>query len=115
MKHFVVVFNREWRFERARAVRADRVEVTQGALRFYEGRRLVYQVPESYVARWSEHAHGAEAERRVREIRDRRHGAATFHIVESGVAPRRARPQPRGHVDGAVMIEGVSVSVREMD
>lgn len=114
MKHYVVVFGPAWRFERARAVRADRVEARQGALRFYVGRRLVYQAPEAYVSRWTEHPHGGDAARLVREIRDRRHGAATFHVVERGVAPRRARTPSSDPSDSAVMIEGVSVSVREM-
>ena len=93
MTHFVVVWNRQLGFTWGRTVRADRATIVDGQQHFFDGEKLVYQVPVALVARVEEHRHHRAAEEALqaahRRTRATGAGSGALTVEEVAEPPQR--------------------------
>lgn len=115
MKHFALLLMASFGYARAMAIRADRIVSDESMVRFFEGDRLVHQIPLEYVQKIQEFDNQLQAQKYVDKILQQRAGAATFHVQEYGVAqsaksaPKNGKPR-----QGGFLAEGITVNIAEM-
>jgi hypothetical protein len=108
-QHFVLVL-KGFGYARALAIRADCHEARGDQRVFLRDGRVVHQAPAANVRDVLPFDNRRDADQHVKSILEQRAGAATMHVVESGVA---RRSQPKTPPQGGFIAEGITAIIEE--